>query len=105
MSIALGDFGTGYASLRHLKQFPVHLKQFPVDVIKLDQSFVRGMESDLDDAAIIAAVIGLGLSLDIDVIAEGIEHREQERMLRQLGCRYGQVFCTRRLFQRMQSRL
>jgi diguanylate cyclase (GGDEF)-like protein/PAS domain S-box-containing protein len=85
VKIALDDFGTGYASLRHLKQFPV-------DVIKIDQSFVRDMGGDTDDTAIIEAVLHLGRSLKIDVVAEGIESRAQEARLRELGCRYGQGF-------------
>ena len=85
VTIALDDFGTGYASLRHLKQFPVH-------VIKIDQSFVRNMISDPDDASITAAVINLGHSLGIKVIAEGIETEVQERRLHDLGCRFGQGF-------------
>jgi diguanylate cyclase (GGDEF)-like protein len=85
VGIALDDFGTGYASLRHLKQFPV-------DVIKIDQSFVRDMDSDPEDAAIIQAVLNLGRSLKIAVVAEGIETTEQERRLKAFGCRYGQGF-------------
>lgn len=85
VKIALDDFGTGYASLRHLKQFPVH-------VIKIDQSFVRNMNTDPEDTAIIKAVLNLGKSLKIDVVAEGIETKNQERCLRELGCQYGQGF-------------
>lgn len=85
ISIALDDFGTGYASLRHLRQFPVH-------VIKIDQSFVRNMDTDADDAAIIEAVLNLGRSLKIEVVAEGIETQRQEASLRALGCRYAQGF-------------
>lgn len=83
--IALDDFGTGYASLRHLKQFPV-------DVIKIDRSFVREIGRDEDDAAIIEAVLHLGRSLKIDVVAEGIETCAQESRLQDLGCRFGQGF-------------
>jgi EAL domain-containing protein (putative c-di-GMP-specific phosphodiesterase class I) len=64
--IALDDFGTGFASL-------THLKQFPVDEIKIDRTFVRDMERDRDDSAIVSAVIGLGRSLGMTVVAEGVE--------------------------------
>ncbi len=83
--IALDDFGTGYASLRHLKQFPV-------DIIKIDQSFVRDMEIDPGDEAIVRAVINLGRSLGIHVVAEGIESPSQAERLLSLGCDYGQGF-------------
>ena len=76
--IALDDFGTGYASLRHLKEFPV-------DIIKIDQSFVRGMEFNPDDEAIIRAIINLGQSLGISVVAEGVETLTQADRLLQLG--------------------
>jgi diguanylate cyclase (GGDEF)-like protein/PAS domain S-box-containing protein len=85
VSIALDDFGTGYASLRHLKQFPV-------DVIKVDQSFVRDMERDPNDAAIIEAVLNLGKSLGIEVVAEGIETEAQAAHLATVGCDIGQGF-------------
>jgi diguanylate cyclase (GGDEF)-like protein/PAS domain S-box-containing protein len=85
ISIALDDFGTGYASLRHLKQFPVH-------VIKIDQSFVRNMSSGREDTAIIEAVLNLGRSLGMGVVAEGIESESQESHLRSLGCRFGQGY-------------
>jgi diguanylate cyclase (GGDEF)-like protein/PAS domain S-box-containing protein len=85
VKIALDDFGTGYASLRHLKQFPV-------DIIKIDQSFVRDMALDPGDEAIIRAVINLGRSLGIKVVAEGIESEEQARRLLELECDFGQGF-------------
>ena len=85
VSIALDDFGTGYASLRHLKQFPV-------DVIKIDQSFVRDMDTDPEDEAIIEAVLNLGQSLKIGVVAEGIETERQAARLMSLGCKLGQGF-------------
>src|SRR5690606_11952594 len=84
IKIALDDFGTGYASLRHLKQFPV-------DVIKIDQSFVRDMDEDQSEA-IVRAVINLGRSLGIKVVAEGIETEAQERRLMELKCDFGQGF-------------
>jgi diguanylate cyclase (GGDEF)-like protein/PAS domain S-box-containing protein len=85
VKIALDDFGTGYASLRHLKQFPV-------DIIKIDQSFVSDMVDDPGDEAIVNAVINLGRSLGIKVVAEGVETHEQERRLIDLKCDFGQGF-------------
>jgi len=83
--IALDDFGTGYASLSHLKQFPVNH-------IKIDRSFVQNLESDPDDEAIIAAVIGLGKSLKLQVTAEGVETLGQAQRLQRLGCDHVQGF-------------
>ncbi|GJE45536.1 sensor domain-containing phosphodiesterase [Methylobacterium soli] len=85
VTVALDDFGTGYASL-------THLKQFPVDHIKVDQSFVRGLEQDGDDAAIVAAVIGLGRSLKTQVTAEGVETEGQAERLRAMGCDFAQGY-------------
>lgn len=85
VKIALDDFGTGYASLSHLKQFPV-------DIIKIDRSFVRDFENDPDDSAIINAVIQLGRSLGIKVVAEGIETTNQHQLLCAGGCDYGQGY-------------
>jgi EAL domain-containing protein (putative c-di-GMP-specific phosphodiesterase class I) len=85
VAIALDDFGTGFASLSHLKQFPVH-------IIKIDRSFVRDLQLDGGDGAIVDAVISLGKSLRIDVVAEGIETAAQHDTLLALGCRYGQGF-------------
>ena len=85
VKIALDDFGTGYASLRHLKQFPV-------DIIKIDQSFVRDMEVDPGDEAIVRAVLNLGRSLGIGVVAEGIETEQQAARLIELDCDFGQGF-------------
>jgi diguanylate cyclase (GGDEF)-like protein/PAS domain S-box-containing protein len=81
--IALDDFGTGYASL-------LHLKQFPVDDIKIDQSFVTDLETDPENAAIVQAVIELGLSLGMNVIAEGVETIAQADFLRARGCAQAQ---------------
>jgi diguanylate cyclase (GGDEF)-like protein len=85
LSIALDDFGTGYASL-------THLKQFPVSEIKVDRSFVRDLERDADDAAIVTAVLHLGRSLGLDVTAEGVETPAQARFLEKQGCAYAQGY-------------
>ncbi|MEO6387519.1 MAG: EAL domain-containing protein [Croceibacterium sp.] len=85
VKIALDDFGTGYASLRHLKDFPV-------DIIKIDRSFVRDMDCDAGDEAIVRAVVNLGKSLGIKVVAEGIEKRWQAERLLELTCDSGQGF-------------
>jgi diguanylate cyclase (GGDEF)-like protein/PAS domain S-box-containing protein len=83
--IALDDFGTGFASLSHLKQFPV-------DHIKIDQSFVRDLVTSRGDAAIVAAVIGLGENLGMQVTAEGVETQDQVERLRELGCDFAQGY-------------
>jgi diguanylate cyclase (GGDEF)-like protein len=75
VGIALDDFGTGYASL-------AHLRQFPIDKLKIDKSFVQSSES----AAIVDAVINMGLSLGMQVVAEGVERPEQLNLLRLKGC-------------------
>jgi diguanylate cyclase (GGDEF)-like protein len=85
VQIALDDFGTGYASL-------THLKQFSVDHIKIDQSFVRDIEEDPDDEAIVAAVVGLGRSLNLKVTAEGVETTGQAQRLREMGCSAAQGY-------------
>ena len=79
VQIALDDFGTGYASLSHLKQFPV-------DVIKIDRAFVRNLQVDEHDGAIVHALIELAKALRLEVVAEGIETTAQRDFLRALGC-------------------
>lgn len=81
--IALDDFGTGFASLSHLKQFPV-------DALKIDKSFVDNLTRDPRDAAIVRAVIGLGASLSMNVVAEGVETAEQLAFLKSAHCAQGQ---------------
>jgi EAL domain len=84
-SVALDDFGTGYASLSHLKQFPVN-------VIKIDHSFVSDVETDAGNAAIVKAMLSLGQSLGIRVVAEGVETASQASFLREHGCDVGQGY-------------
>ncbi|MDO9356561.1 MAG: EAL domain-containing protein [Solirubrobacteraceae bacterium] len=86
VALAVDDFGVGYASLSHLRQL------LPVDTLKIDKSFIDGLLIGDEDAAIVEGVIRLAHSLGLDVVAEGIEHREQADRLADWGCETGQGY-------------
>ncbi len=83
LSLAIDDFGTGYSSLSALQQFPI-------GTLKIDQSFVRDVAVDTNDAAIVRTIIDMGKSLDLEVVAEGVEEALQLEFLRDHGCYYAQ---------------
>ena len=91
LRIAVDDFGTGYSSL-------AQLKRFPIDVLKIDQGFIRDIPHSADDMAISTAIIGMGHSLGMSVLAEGVETPEQMAFLRERGCNaYQGYLCSRPL--------
>ncbi|WP_158240694.1 EAL domain-containing protein [Telmatospirillum siberiense] len=83
--VSVDDFGTGYSSLSYLKRLPIH-------TIKIDQSFVHHVDSETDNAAIVAAIVGIARALDMRIIAEGVETEGEERHLIEAGCSLAQGF-------------
>lgn len=85
IGISIDDFGTGWASLTYLRQFPVH-------VLKIDRSFVSGVDHDPNCATIVRSILALGAELDLAVVAEGIETRAEAETLMAMGCTTGQGY-------------
>jgi EAL domain-containing protein (putative c-di-GMP-specific phosphodiesterase class I) len=85
LHVEIDDFGTGYSSLSYLQRFPV-------ESLKIDRSFVEDLDQRSDNAAIVRAIIGLGDSLGLGIIAEGVERRAQVTRLQALGCHLAQGY-------------
>ena len=85
IGVALDDFGTGYSSLSYLQQLPI-------DVLKIDKSFIDGIDTHPDRAVLVNTVLRMGRALRLRTIAEGIEDADQLELLQRLGCQRGQGF-------------
>lgn len=85
MKISLDDFGTGYSALSYLKRFPI-------DQLKIDRSFMDGLERVPRAAALVRAVLAMADALGLETVAEGVETPEQHTLLQGLGCQFGQGY-------------
>lgn len=85
VALSVDDFGTGYSSL-------AYLKRFPVNKLKIDRSFIRDLETDLDDQAIASTIVSMGRNLRMTVLAEGVETLEQLTLLRNMDCDMAQGY-------------
>ena len=85
LKLAIDDFGTGYSSL-------AYLKRFPVSHLKIDRAFIKDLGVDPDDEIIVRTIIQLGHSLELEIVAEGVETETQIDLLTQHGCEYAQGY-------------
>ncbi len=85
VKLSIDDFGTGYSSLSYLKKFPI-------SNLKIDRSFIMGLPASSEDAALVKAIVLMGESLNLNVIAEGIETQQQADFLKSLNCKWVQGF-------------
>lgn len=85
VKVSIDDFGTGYSSLSYLKNLPIN-------TLKIDRSFINNLKVDTSDIAIVQAIITMGQWLEIEVVAEGVESKEQMNLLKDLRCHYAQGF-------------
>ena len=85
IQVALDDFGTGYSSL-------AYLRKFDIDYLKIDRAFIQNLRPESDDLALCAGIIAMAHTLGIEVVAEGIETQQQQNLLLDIGCDYGQGF-------------
>ncbi len=85
MRLSVDDFGTGYSALSYLKSYPF-------DVLKIDKSFVNDVTKEPEDASLVRAIINMAHSLGLQVIAEGVEEKDQADFLRRENCDYSQGY-------------